>query len=103
MVNISHRVSIRSRDDRGVVCMIDDRITIIAEKNGVQTIKHLLLLELEELRQAIENNDEGNIIEEIQDVRILGEQYATMKNKRVESQEWYEFKIDRTMKRLGVE
>ena len=99
MVNISHRVSIRSRDDRRVVRMIDK----LAKHNGIQTIKVKLIEELHEAIEAIESNDEVDIIEELADVNILTEQYLALKMKRFEYDKMREFKIERTMKRLGVE
>ena len=77
-------------------------ISKIAQRNGIQTVKVKLIEELNEAIEAIESNDEIDIIEELADVHILTQQYITLKMNRVEFDEVVEYKLERTMGRLGI-
>lgn len=74
----------------------------IADKNGILIIKDKLLEELEELKEAIEHNDERNIIEEIADVIIVAEQYIYKSDMESQYKKERAYKIDRTVRRLGI-
>jgi NTP pyrophosphatase (non-canonical NTP hydrolase) len=99
MVYIDCRNHILCRNDRGVVCMIHK----IAKRNGIQTIKEKLLEELHEAIEAVESNDEIDILEELADVSIMTEQYLITKHNSFEFDEMKKYKIERTIERLGIE
>ena len=77
-------------------------ISKIAQRNGIQTVKVKLIEELNEAIEAVESNDEIDIIEELADVHILTQQYITLKMNRVEFDEVVAYKLKRTMDRLGL-
>ena len=77
-------------------------ISKIAQRNGIQTVKVKLIEELNEAIEAVESNDEIDIIEELADVHILTQQYITLKMNRVEFDEVVAYKLERTMDRLGL-
>ena len=77
-------------------------ISKIAQRNGIQTVKVKLIEELNEAIEAVESNDEIDIIEELADVHILTQQYITLKMNRVEFDEVVAYKLERTIGRLGL-
>lgn len=75
----------------------------IANKNGLPTIRAKLE---EELKEAIEevksNKDHNKILEELADVSIMIEQYVYKTSSELPYIKWKEYKIARTLERLGV-
>ena len=72
----------------------------IADINGLQVIKAKLIEECEELIEAIQENDELHIIEEIADTIIVAQQYIYKTDNDQEYNKVRDYKIARTLRRL---
>ena len=75
---------------------------ILAKHNGVPTIKSLLLEETNELIEAIEENYETDIIQEMADVVNLIKQYVYATGQEQEFNNQFEYKVKRAKERLGI-
>ena len=74
----------------------------LASVNGIQTVKAKMIEELKELLEAIEENNEEHIVEEIADVWVSTYQYIILKNKELDFSQMKDYKIKRTLERLGI-
>jgi uncharacterized protein YabN with tetrapyrrole methylase and pyrophosphatase domain len=74
----------------------------IAKHNGEEFIKAKAIEELNELIEAIEENDIHHIIEEIADTEIMCHQLRIALNVNEDVDDVIAFKLDRTLRRLGV-
>ena len=74
----------------------------IAQHNGIEVIKDKMQEETLELHIAIDNNIEEEIIDEIADVMVVARQWAHVTGNLELINERVKYKIDRTLKRLGL-
>lgn len=75
----------------------------IARHNKILIIKDKLIEEAKELAEAVEENVDEHIIEEIADVLIMIQQYLIMTDSEQELDAMIDFKLNRTMERLGIQ
>jgi uncharacterized protein YabN with tetrapyrrole methylase and pyrophosphatase domain len=81
---------------------MEKKIDKIAKRNGLGMIKYKMVEELNELIEAIEENDEQHILEEIADVWITTMQYVSNKELEDDYEIIKHIKINRTFERLGI-
>ena len=90
--------------------MIDERIKKIAAANGWIGILQKLREELTEALEAVneysdgpgDEKEEQHLIEELVDVVIVADQFALKFRRQADFERWREFKLERTMERLGL-
>lgn len=88
----------------------DERIKRIADKNGFCGIVLKLQEELAEALEAVNEyadgpgneKEEQHLIEELVDVAIVTDQFAIKFRLQADFEKWREFKINRTMERMGL-
>lgn len=80
-----------------------EKMQSIADANGINVVKEKIKEECLELIEAINNNDDVNIIEEIADVSITMTQYLLKTDTVKEYNKQLDYKLDRTRQRLGLE
>ena len=81
---------------------MENRVAKIAKANGIGMIKMKMTEELNELIEAIDENDEQHIVEEIADVWITTMQYVIDKGLEEEFIMIKDMKLNRTFERLGI-
>lgn len=74
----------------------------LTEYNGSVTIKDKTKEECEELIEAIEKNDDVDIIDEVADVLVMLNQLIVSMDVKAEVRKRMEFKVRRTEERLGL-
>ena len=74
----------------------------LANHNKIYTIKYKLIEELNELLEAVEENDDKHILEECADVMIMIQQFIEINELQEEIDKMIKYKIERTFKRLGI-
>ena len=79
-----------------------ERIKILANHNGIQRIKEKMKEECGELIEAVENNVEYEIVDEVADVLVVAQQLIYKMNIWNEVESRMKYKIDRTMKKEGI-
>lgn len=88
--------------------MIDERVKRIADANGWIGILQKLREELTEALEAVNEYDSGteeeeqHLVEELTDVAIVTEEFAIKFRRQADFDRWREFKLERTMERLGL-
>lgn len=76
------------------------KINKLAQHNGLNTVKVLLIEELNELIEAIEKGYE--IVQEKADVINLLSQHTILTNDTEELDQQLEYKVNRAIRRLGI-
>ena len=74
----------------------------LAKHNGEQVVREKAIEELGELIEAIKSNDINNLIDEVADAKIMLEQIIHTYVIYDEVESWYDYKIKRTVERLGL-
>ena len=80
-----------------------NNIKRLAQRNGLNTAKANVISESEELIEAIESNDEFNIIDELADIHVTTQQLIELMDIREQVEKRIAYKISRQFKRFGME
>jgi phosphoribosyl-ATP pyrophosphohydrolase len=79
-----------------------DKIKTIAKINGYHEIRFKAKEELQELIEALDENIDSNIIDEMADVFIMWQQLMITYHNENKVYDMIDYKLNRQLKRMGV-